>query len=57
VVPLTSIRQPSLLIGKTAVELLVEQIGPEHHEPREVVFQPELIIRESSGSLGPADRS
>ena len=27
VVPLTSIRQPSLLIGKTAVELLVEQIG------------------------------
>ena len=52
VVPLTSIRQPSLLIGKTAVELLVEQIGPEHHEPREVVFQPELIIRESSTSLG-----
>lgn len=48
VVPLTSIRQPSLLIGKTAVELLVEQIGPDPKEPREVVFQPELIVRESS---------
>ena len=57
VVPLTSIRQPSLLIGKTAVELLVEQIGPEHHEPREVVFQPELIIRESSTTLGQPDQS
>ncbi len=52
VVPLTSIRQPSLLIGKTAVELLVEQIGPDHHEPREVVFQPELIVRESSTESG-----
>ncbi|HEY5980618.1 MAG TPA: LacI family DNA-binding transcriptional regulator [Microlunatus sp.] len=57
VVPLTSIRQPSLLIGKTAVELLVEQIAPDHAEPREVVFQPELIIRESSTGLGSADRS
>jgi LacI family transcriptional regulator len=57
VVPLTSIRQPSLLIGKTAVELLVEQIGPEDHEPREVVFQPELIIRESSTVLGSTDRA
>ena len=36
VVPLTSIRQPSLLIGKTAVELLVEQIGPERPGSRRV---------------------
>jgi LacI family transcriptional regulator len=51
VVPLTSIRQPSLLIGKTAVELLVEQIGTDAAQgvpPREVVFQPELIVREST---------
>jgi LacI family transcriptional regulator len=54
VVPLTSIRQPSVLIGKTAVELLVEQISPypahgaDGAEPREVVFQPELIVREST---------
>ena len=56
VVPLTSIRQPSLLIGKTAVELLVEQIGPEAAgaSPREVVFQPELIVRESTVGVGRA---
>jgi LacI family transcriptional regulator len=55
VVPLSSVRQPSLLIGKTAVELLIEQIGPEPKEPREVVFQPELIVRESStGAVNPA---
>jgi LacI family transcriptional regulator len=50
VVPLTSIRQPSDLIGRTAVDLLVEQLesepGMAHH--REVVFQPELIVRGSS---------
>jgi LacI family transcriptional regulator len=50
VVPLTSIRQPSDLIGRTAVDLLVEQLeaAPGMAEPRHVVFQPELIIRESS---------
>jgi len=48
VVPLTSIRQPSDLIGRTAVDLLVEQLEPGMAEPRQVVFQPELVIRESS---------
>jgi LacI family transcriptional regulator len=50
VVPLTSIRQPSDLIGQTAVELLVEQLDadPGLAQPREVVFQPELVVRESS---------
>ncbi|QHC65542.1 substrate-binding domain-containing protein [Rathayibacter sp. VKM Ac-2759] len=42
VVPLSSIRQPSALIGATAVELLLEQ------EPRQVVFQPELVVRAST---------
>jgi LacI family transcriptional regulator len=50
VVPLTSIRQPSDLIGRTAVDLLMEQLDadPEVATPREVVFQPELVIRGSS---------
>jgi LacI family transcriptional regulator len=50
VVPLTSIRQPSDLIGQTAVDLLVEHLEaePGMAHPREVVFQPELIVRESS---------
>ena len=50
VVPLTSVRQPSLLIGRTAVDLLHElvQAGPGGAEPREVVFEPELVVRASS---------
>ena len=46
-VPLSSVRQPSHLIGRTAVEiLLAERDGPV--EPRQVVFQPELVVRAST---------
>ena len=50
IVALTSVRQPAHLIGRTAVDLLLEQIvaGPDQAAPRAVVFQPELIIRDSS---------
>ena len=50
VVPLTSVRQPSLLIGRTAVDLLQELVaaGPRLDTPREVVFSPELVVRASS---------
>ncbi|PPF57269.1 LacI family transcriptional regulator [Clavibacter michiganensis] len=43
VVPLSSVRQPSALIGATAVELLLDA------EPRHVLFQPELVVRASTG--------
>lgn len=52
VVPMSSIRQPSELIGRTAVELLLAELeaiesGTEiDHE--QVVFQPELVVREST---------
>jgi DNA-binding LacI/PurR family transcriptional regulator len=49
VVPLSSIRQPSVLIGYTAVDLLLrEAAGGDgfHHE--HIVFQPELVVREST---------
>jgi len=42
VVPLSSIRQPSALIGATAVDLLLAE-GPKH-----VLFQPELVVRAST---------
>lgn len=51
VVPLSSIRQPSVLMGQTAVDLLIEQIRTNSEEPpkpRSVVFQPELVVRDSS---------
>jgi LacI family transcriptional regulator len=44
VAPLPSVRQPSALIGSTAIELLLDQ------EPRQMRFQPELAVRESTTS-------
>jgi len=51
VVPLSSIRQPSALIGQTAVEILLEQAADAATPPRQVVFEPELVVRESSRGL------
>jgi LacI family transcriptional regulator len=48
VVPLSSIRQPSQLMGQTAVRLLLEEADDPSLEPRQVVFQPELVIRAST---------
>ena len=48
VVPLSSIRQPSQLIGETAVRILMEEAADPELEPRQVVFQPELVVREST---------
>lgn len=48
VVPLTSIRQPTTLIGRTAIELLAEQLEDPDAKPRQVVFKPELIVRTST---------
>ncbi|MGV8880906.1 MAG: LacI family DNA-binding transcriptional regulator [Rhodoglobus sp.] len=50
VVPLSSIRQPSALIGRTAVEILLEEAADSSIEPRQVVFQPELVVRSSTRS-------
>lgn len=49
VVPLTSVRQPTGLIGRTAVELLAEQLEDPEIGPRQVVFKPELVVRASTG--------
>ena len=49
VVPLSSIRQPASLIGYTAVDVLLAEIsGGDGHE-RNVRFQPELVVRASTG--------
>jgi LacI family transcriptional regulator len=61
-VPLTSVRQPSRLIGRTAAELLLAEAeggggGQPRggsgrgaaHEHRHVAFSPELVVRASSG--------
>jgi LacI family transcriptional regulator len=47
-VPLTSVRQPREELGRAAAQLLIEEASGGAHRHRHVVFQPELVIRESS---------
>jgi LacI family transcriptional regulator len=49
VVPLSSIRQPAQLIGRTAVEIMLAESAHPEVKPRQVVFQPELVVRASTG--------
>jgi LacI family transcriptional regulator len=48
VVPLSSIRQPSALIGQTAVEILLEEAADPTIKSRQIIFQPELVVRSST---------
>jgi LacI family transcriptional regulator len=49
-VPLTSVRQPRAQLGQAAMELLLDEAkNPENHRHRQVVFEPELVVRESTG--------
>ncbi|QYF73478.1 LacI family DNA-binding transcriptional regulator [Cryobacterium sp. PAMC25264] len=49
VVPLSSIRQPSALIGFTAVDLLLREAeAGDSFVPEQIVFQPELVVRAST---------
>lgn len=50
VIPLSSIRQPAEEIGRSAVALLQEQLGPVPAPPRQVRFTPELVARQSTGA-------
>ncbi len=48
-IPLSSVRQPREQLGRAAAELVIEEINDEgKHRHRQVVFEPELIVRDSS---------
>jgi LacI family transcriptional regulator len=48
-VPLTSVRQPRAQLGQAAMELLLDEASePDRHQHRQIVFEPELIVREST---------
>lgn len=47
-VPLTSVRQPRDLLGRTSAELAVSEVSDPRHEHRQVVFAPELVARAST---------
>ena len=49
--PLTTVRQPIESMGKAAVALLVNQMEGMAVYPEELLFEPELVVR---GSTGPA---
>jgi LacI family transcriptional regulator len=47
---LTTVRQPLREMGKQGALVLLDQIShPESQFPEEIVMQPELIVRESTG--------
>ena len=55
-VPLSSVGQPREQLGRTAAQLLFEEInGAAEHRHRHVVFQPQLVVRRSSDLRVAAD--
>jgi LacI family transcriptional regulator len=53
-VPLTSVAQPRAQLGRAAAELLIEEVdSPGTHQHRQVVFEPELVVRESTTGQTP----
>ena len=48
-VPLTSVRQPSALIGGTAMRILLDEADDPGRPTRQTVFAPELVARASTG--------
>jgi LacI family transcriptional regulator len=48
-VPLTSVRQPRHQLGRTAARLLLDEAADgEGHQHRQVIFEPELVVRQST---------
>lgn len=47
-VPLTSVRQPRQALGRTAAELLIDEVNNPEHQHQQVEFTPELIARTST---------
>jgi len=55
--PLTSLRLPAYDMGRTAARMLMDAIGNSGPaSPRQVLFQPELVVRESSAAPAPVAR-
>jgi LacI family transcriptional regulator len=49
-VPLSSVRQPRQLLGRTGAEQLLDETSNPDHEHRQVIFEPELVVRASSAT-------
>jgi DNA-binding LacI/PurR family transcriptional regulator len=50
---LTTIRQPLREMGKLGAETLIKRIShPKSHFPQQIIVEPELVVRESTGPAG-----
>jgi LacI family transcriptional regulator len=47
-VPLSSVRKPRVLLGRRAAELLLDEARNPDHEHQQLLFEPQLVVRESS---------
>lgn len=52
-VPLSSVRQPRERLGRAAAELLLLEETETPHQHRQLVFEPELVVRQSSSVPAP----
>ena len=53
-VPLSSVRQPRHQLGRAAAQLLIEEaLGTGTHQHRQVIFEPDLVVRASSQGRRP----
>ncbi len=57
-VPLTSVRQPAYELGRRAAEQLLNEADDQAHKHERIVFEPELVVRASTGAAvaTPPDR-
>jgi DNA-binding LacI/PurR family transcriptional regulator len=49
--PLTTVRQPIESMGRAVIELLLAQIAGTAQPDDELLFEPELVLRASTGPL------
>jgi LacI family transcriptional regulator len=47
-VPLSSVRKPRYELGRRAAELLLDEARNPDHEHEQLLFEPQLVVRESS---------
>ena len=52
--PLTTVRQPIESMGRTVIELLLSQIAGTTEAGDELLFEPELVLRSSTGPVAAA---
>lgn len=49
-VPLTSVRQPRMRLGRTAADLLLDEVDNPDHAHQQITFTPELVARASTAT-------